>query len=89
MTTISIIPENTSVGEILWRAIAGDKESVGKSAGEALDALISQFSEDEGSAMIVIRRWQPDRSSQELIDEVNETWEEFKDAFEEMKRRGD
>ena len=27
--------------------------------------------------------------SPELIDEVNETWEEFKDAFEEMKRRGD
>lgn len=27
--------------------------------------------------------------SQELIDEVDETWEELKDAFEEMKRRGD
>ena len=27
--------------------------------------------------------------SQELIDEVNETYEQFKEAFEEMKRRGD
>ncbi len=27
--------------------------------------------------------------SQELIDEIEETWEELKDAFEEMKRRGD
>jgi hypothetical protein len=27
--------------------------------------------------------------SPELIDEVNETWDEFREAFEEMKRRGD
>lgn len=27
--------------------------------------------------------------SQELVDEVDETWEELKDAFEEIKRRGD
>ena len=27
--------------------------------------------------------------SPELIDEVNETWDELQGAFEEMKRRGD
>ena len=27
--------------------------------------------------------------SQELIDEVDETWDELREAFEEMKRRGD
>ena len=27
--------------------------------------------------------------SRELMDEIDETWEDLKDAFEEMKRRGD
>jgi len=84
MTTISIVPENIGAGEILWRAIAGDRESVGKTAGEALDALTSQLSGDEGSTMIVIRRWQPDRfftaSQQERLSELMARWREARDA---------
>ena len=49
MTTITILPE-TNNG---YRALAGDKESTGRTAGEALDALASQL-EDEASGTLVI-----------------------------------
>jgi hypothetical protein len=61
MTTVTIAPENPDTGKNIWRAIAGDKQSIGETAGEALDALTSQLSENESSSVVVIRRWQPDR----------------------------
>ena len=49
MTTITILPERTDS----YRAVAGDKESTGRTAGEALDAITLQL-EDEESGMLVI-----------------------------------
>ena len=46
MTTITILPKNSDS----YRAVTGDKESTGRTAGEALDALASQLSDEEGHA---------------------------------------
>jgi hypothetical protein len=59
MTTISIIPENQAAGEIIWRAMAGDKESVGKTAGEALDALTAQLDWEATGTLIIVRQMGP------------------------------
>jgi hypothetical protein len=59
MNTVSILPVSLN-GEKSYRAIAGDKSSFGKTAGQALDALTSQLDEVEFSALLVIRSSHPD-----------------------------
>jgi hypothetical protein len=39
MTTVSILPISGVSGEKSYRAIAGEKQCVGKTAGQALDGL--------------------------------------------------
>ncbi len=57
MTTITILPEETNS----YRALAGDKESVGRTAGEALDALTSQLTEDESGTLIIVQNHRADQ----------------------------
>ncbi|HLJ56790.1 MAG TPA: hypothetical protein VKT77_17255 [Chthonomonadaceae bacterium] len=59
MTKIALLPERTD-SSTSWRAIAGDKQSVGKTAGEALDAITSQLGEDEGGTLIIMQSHRPD-----------------------------
>ena len=39
MTTVAILPIYDASGNKSYRAVAGDKQSIGKTAGQALDAL--------------------------------------------------
>lgn len=57
MTTITILPEKTDT----YRAVTGDKESTGRTAGEALDALASQLSEDESGTLVIVQNRKADR----------------------------
>jgi hypothetical protein len=57
MTTITITPERPDI----FRAITGDKESIGRTAGEALDALTSQLGDDENGTLVVIQNHRADR----------------------------
>jgi hypothetical protein len=57
MTTITITPEKTNT----YRAITGDKESTGRTVGEALDALASQLSEDESGMLVIVQNRKADR----------------------------
>lgn len=54
MTTVAILPKRDPSGEKSYRAIAGDKHSVGKTAGQALDALTTQLGETEFGVLLVI-----------------------------------
>ena len=47
MATASILPISDPKGEKSYRALAGDKHSEGKTAGQALDALTAQLGEIE------------------------------------------
>lgn len=60
MTTVAIVPTSDISGEKSYRAIAGDKSSVGKTAGQALDALANQLGETEFSALLVIQNFRSD-----------------------------
>lgn len=57
MTTITITPERADT----YRAVTGDKESTGRTAGEALDALTSQLSDDESGTLVIVQNRKPDR----------------------------
>ena len=56
MTTITILPETADS----YRALAGDKESTGRTAGEALDALTPQLADEEDGTLVIVQRHKAD-----------------------------
>ena len=56
MTTITILPE-----EKKYRAVAGKKQSVGRTAGAALDALTAQLDEEESGTLLIVQSQRPDK----------------------------
>lgn len=56
MTTITILPERADS----YRAVAGDKESTGRTAGEALDALAAQLGDEERGTLVIVQSHQAD-----------------------------
>jgi hypothetical protein len=81
MTTITI--ETTTADKQVWRALVGNKVSFGKTAGEALDHLTAQLSEEDSST-IVVRQMQPDRfftaAQQQRMAELMTKWRAARDA---------
>lgn len=57
MTTITIVPEKNNS----YRALAGEKESTGRTAGEALDALTSQLDEEESGTLVIVQNRKADQ----------------------------
>jgi hypothetical protein len=70
MTTVTILPEKSDS----YRALAGDKESVGRTAGEALDALASQLEDEESGTLIIVQNRKADKffnaAQQERLTEL-------------------
>lgn len=88
MTTVAILPTRDASGEKSYRAIAGDKHSVGKTAGQALDALTAQLGETEFRALLVIQSFRPDTffsaDQQERLSELMRLWREARDRGQEL-----
>lgn len=64
MTAVAIVREEAAPGgETTYRAVAhpGKVQSVGRTPGEALDALSAQLSDEEGGTLIVVQQMRPDR----------------------------
>jgi hypothetical protein len=78
MTTVAILPVSDADGEKLYRAVAGDKQSTGKTAGEALDALTAQLEGDEFSTLLIIQSFRPDwffsAQQQQRLSELMNLW---------------
>jgi hypothetical protein len=70
MRTISILPEKPDS----YRALAGDKESTGRTAGEALDALSAQLADEEAGTLVVVQNHKADEffsaAQQERLTEL-------------------
>ena len=60
MTAISIQSEKTDEDTHRFRAIAGSRESVGRTPGEALDALNAQLGDSESGSLIIVQQFQSD-----------------------------
>lgn len=56
MTTITILPEKSDS----YRAVAGNKESTGRTVGEALDALASQLEDEESGTLVIVQKHKAD-----------------------------
>ncbi len=84
MDTITIAVESLDSGETFWRAVSGDKRSLGKTAGEALDKLTPQLDEDTSGALVVIQPMRPDRffttEQRERLEELMALWRAARDS---------
>jgi hypothetical protein len=80
MTTIAILPEN-STG---FRAVAGKFQSVGRTPGEALDALTAQLDEAERGTFLVVQPLRPDAfftvQQQQRLRELMDRWRAARDT---------
>ena len=84
MTTISIMPENSAAGARTYHAVAGPVHSVGKTPGEALDALTSQLPDEDAGTLVIVQRLRPDRyftaEQQGRMNELMGRWRVARDA---------
>jgi hypothetical protein len=88
MTTVAILPISSINGEKSYRAIAGDKQSTGKTAGQALDSLITQLGETDFSGMLTIQSFPPDSfftaDQQKRLSELMNHWRIARDQGQEL-----
>jgi hypothetical protein len=88
MTTVAILPISSVSGEKSYRAIAGDKQSTGKTAGQALDSLTTQLGESDFTGMLIIQSFQPDllfsAEQQKRLTELMNLWRITRDRGQEL-----
>src|ERR1051325_11543069 len=88
MTTIAILPETVSGNGITYRAVAGKKQSSGKTAGEALDRLTAQLSDEETSTLVIVQNLRPDSfftaQQQQRLSELMAQWRAARDVNAEL-----
>jgi hypothetical protein len=60
MPPVAIREESREPGEPRFRAVAGNRQSVGRTMGEALDALTADWGDDVQETAVLIQRFQPD-----------------------------
>lgn len=60
MTKVAILAVPDAADEFAFRAVAGERQSVGRTAGEALGALAAQLPEYKAATLLVVRPFRPD-----------------------------
>jgi hypothetical protein len=84
MTKIAILPEPAEAGQIAYRAIAGGRQSLGKTAGEALDGLTASLPEEDAGTLVVVQHHRPDRfftaEQQARLEALMARWRAARDA---------
>ena len=84
MTRVSIVPVSLESGELAYHAQTGDKQSRGKTAGEALDTLTAQLQEEEAGTLVVVQHHHPDtffsQAKQERLAELMARWRSARDS---------
>jgi len=58
MTAISIYDEKSEVNTPRFRAVADKRQSIGRTAGEALDALNAQLDAGESGSLVIVQQMQ-------------------------------
>jgi hypothetical protein len=83
MPTVAILPMSDASGETFYRAISGDQQSVGKTVGQALDALATQLGKTEFKGLLLIQNFYPDSffntSQQARLSELMRLWRTARD----------
>ena len=83
MTKVALVEDIGDAGPA-FRAVAGGNRSMGRTAGEALDALASRLSDADADTLIIVRQLRPDRyftaEQQGRLEELMTKWRQGRDA---------
>ena len=84
MTRVAILPVPGEEGRTAFRAISGQKQFEGSTAGEALDGLSALLPEDQRGTMIIVQRNAPDEffgaDDIRRLEELMARWRACRDA---------
>jgi type IV pilus biogenesis protein CpaD/CtpE len=86
MTKMTIFREDADLEGMTYRAVAGCAQTMGRTAGEAVDALAAQLPEDQADTLIIVRDLRPDRhfttEQRQRLEELMTRWRAARDAGE-------
>jgi hypothetical protein len=86
MSRVTILPITNASGRVSYHALSGNKQSVGRTAGEALDSLTSQLPEHENSTIVIVQNRRPDQffdaKKQDRLSELMLIWRAARDKGE-------
>src|SRR5713226_8038922 len=84
MTKVAILPEPAVKGDTMYRAVAGTRQDVARTAGSALDALAAQLPPEESGTLVVVQNHRPDQfftaEQQRRLEELMQLWRAARDA---------
>jgi hypothetical protein len=84
MTKVAILPEPAENGVATYRAIAGKHQSVGKTAGEALDAVTALLPAEQTGTLVIVQNQRPDAfftaEQQSRLQELMARWRKARDS---------
>ncbi len=84
MTTIAIFPLSSDEGVVSYCAVAGERRGIGKTAGQALDAVTAELSPGQTDPLVVVRRGAADdlftAEQQQRLQELMQRWRSTRDA---------
>jgi hypothetical protein len=60
MATITVLPDDPRVATTPYRAVAGDKQAVGQTVGQALDGLRSKLGDPSETTLVIVQPMTPD-----------------------------
>jgi hypothetical protein len=61
MTKVAVYHDSADLELMSYRAVSGRKQAMGRTAGEALDALASQLPQEETGPLVIVRKMGPDQ----------------------------
>ncbi len=61
MTKVAVYHESADPESMPFRAVSGRNQAMGRTAGEALDALAAQLPQEDADTLVIVRNMSPDR----------------------------
>lgn len=84
MTAVAIFSESANGNGTQYRAVGGGFQTVGRSAGEALDSLTAQLNPSEAGTVIVIQSFAPDQffsaADRQRLADLTARWRAARDS---------
>jgi hypothetical protein len=82
MTKVALLSEHAD--ETTFRAVSARNQAVGRTAGEALDALTTQLTPEDAETLIIVRSLVPDRfftgEQRQRLQELMARWRSARDG---------
>jgi hypothetical protein len=84
MTRVTVLREGADHQDATYRAVGGHAQAMGRTAGEAVDALAARLPKDQAGTLIIVRDLRPDRffpvEQRRRLDELMARWRAERDS---------